>query len=71
MITVFTPTYNRAYILSTLYRSLCNQTYKEFEWIIVDDGSSDNTEELVESWKKEHLLNLAYVKQMGGGSIEL
>lgn len=67
MITVFTPTYNRAYILSTLYKSLCTQTYKEFEWIIVDDGSSDNTEELVEQWKRDHLLNLVYVKQTGGG----
>ena len=42
-ITVFTPTYNRAYILERVYNSLIIQTNKEFEWIIVDDGSTDNT----------------------------
>lgn len=49
-ITLFTPTYNRAYILDTLYRSVQRQTFRDFEWIIMDDGSSDNTEELVRSW---------------------
>ena len=44
-ITVFTPTYNRAYIIETLYRSLQRQTYKDFEWVVVDDGSADNTQE--------------------------
>ena len=52
-ITLFTPTYNRAYILDTLYRSVQRQTYRNFEWIIMDDGSSDNTEELVQSWMKD------------------
>ena len=50
LITVFTPTYNRAHLLPRLYESLCNQTFKDFEWIIVDDGSTDNTEEVVQSW---------------------
>ena len=44
LITVFTPTYNRAYIIEKLYKSLQQQTKKNFEWIIVDDNSSDNTE---------------------------
>ena len=44
MITVFTPTYNRGYIISELYESLTQQTFKNFEWLIVDDGSSDETE---------------------------
>ena len=52
-LTIFTPTYNRAYILPELYNSLKNQTCRMFEWLIVDDGSSDNTEELVSQWKKE------------------
>ena len=41
-ITIFTPTYNRAYILPKLYESLKAQTVKDFEWLIVDDGSSDS-----------------------------
>lgn len=52
-ITLFTPTYNRAYILEKLYRSIQRQTYHDFEWLVVDDGSTDNTEELVRSWMKE------------------
>ena len=51
-ITVFTPTYNRAYILDQLYNSLKKQTFTDFEWLIIDDGSSDHTKELVEEWKK-------------------
>ena len=47
-ITVFTPTYNRAYCLRRLFDSLKNQTFRDFEWVIVDDGSVDNTTELVE-----------------------
>lgn len=49
-ITLFTPTYNRAYIIENLYRSVQRQTFRDFEWIIMDDGSSDNTEELVRGW---------------------
>ena len=41
MITVFTPTYNRGNLLNRLYESLCKQTYKDFEWVIVDDGSTN------------------------------
>ena len=52
-ITVFTPTYNRAYIIENLYRSLQRQTFRDFEWLIVDDGSSDNTEEVISAWQKE------------------
>lgn len=50
LITVFTPTYNRAHLLPRLYESLIAQTCQDFEWIIVDDGSTDNTEEVVQSW---------------------
>lgn len=52
-ITVFTPTYNRGYILNNLYKSLQKQTFRGFEWIIIDDGSTDNTKDLVSSWQKE------------------
>ena len=50
-LTIHTATYNRAYILEKAYRSLLEQTVKEFEWIITDDGSTDNTESLVKGWQ--------------------
>ena len=53
MITIHTATYNRGYILGKAYESLKNQTNKNFEWIITDDGSTDNTQSLVEKWQKE------------------
>ena len=67
-ITVFTPTYNRAYILSNLYHSLQRQTYFDFEWLIVDDGSTDNTHDVVEQWQKEkNFFPIHYYKQENGG----
>ena len=67
-ITVFTPTYNRAYILENLYRSLQRQTCKTFEWLVVDDGSADNTKELFERWQQEdNFFPIRYVKQENGG----
>ncbi len=50
MVTVFTPTYNRAYRLEKLYQSLQAQTSKDFEWIVINDGSTDNTNELFDKW---------------------
>ena len=68
MISILTPTYNRAYILEKAYQSLCEQTSFEFEWIIIDDGSTDNTEELVSTWKKDcALFPIIYYKQQNGG----
>ena len=49
-ITILTPTYNRAYILNETYKSLCKQTTKNFEWLIIDDGSWDNTEKIVKKF---------------------
>ena len=69
MITVFTPTYNRAYILPRLYKSLLRQTNKQFEWIIVDDGSTDNTEEKVNNWIKENKIKIKYYKQENQGKM--
>lgn len=67
-ITVFTPTYNRAYILSNLYESLKRQSFHNFEWLIIDDGSTDNTEKLVESWKDQSdFFSIRYYKQENGG----
>lgn len=53
-ITVFTPTYNRKYILGQLYESLKRQKFIDFEWLVIDDGSTDDTGQLIEQWKKEN-----------------
>lgn len=66
-ITVFTPSYNRAYLLPRLYKSLVMQTNKQFVWLIIDDGSSDNTRELVASWIKEGTVEIVYQYQANQG----
>lgn len=53
-ITVFTPTYNRAYIIDDLYNSLKKQTFVDFEWLIIDDGSTDCTYEKVKNWSADN-----------------
>lgn len=53
LFTVLTPTYNRAHTLPRVYRSLQEQTSRDFEWRIVDDGSTDDTRVLVESWQED------------------
>lgn len=65
--TIFTPTYNRAYLLSKLYESLKSQSFKDFEWLIVDDGSTDGTRDMVDGWTNEGLLNIRYYYQENGG----
>lgn len=70
MITVFTPTYNRGYLLNRLYQSLCRQNYKEFEWIIVDDGSLDDTSSIVNIIQDKHPcgdFSILYYKKENGG----
>ncbi len=67
LISIFTPTYNRAYILSRLFKSLVHQTYKSFEWIIVDDGSTDNTDSLINQFIACANFTIKYVKQKNLG----
>lgn len=67
MITVFTPAYNRAHLLRRLFKSLCMQTYSDFEWIIVDDGSQDNTEKIVKEFVDTQLIKIIYFKQINKG----
>lgn len=67
-ITVFTPTYNRADLLKRCYESMCEQTCQDFVWLIVDDGSQDDTSQRVSEWaKKDHKFELQYVYKENGG----
>lgn len=64
--TVFTPTFNRAHTLSRVWNSLQRQTFKDFEWIVVDDGSCDNTRELVSTFKRRSEFPVKYLWQRHG-----
>lgn len=65
--TVFTPTYNRAHTLRNVYDSLLSQTLKNFEWLIVDDGSADQTKEIIQSFIDEKYIKIRYFQQSNGG----
>lgn len=67
-LTIFTPSYNRAYCLHKCYESLCRQSNKDFDWLIVDDGSTDNTKELVDQWcTKDNGFSIRYIYKNNGG----
>ncbi|MCH5229135.1 MAG: glycosyltransferase family 2 protein [Muribaculaceae bacterium] len=67
LLTVFTPTYNRAHTLTRLYNSLCRQSCKDFEWLVIDDGSTDSTTELIASFISENKIPVRYIKKENGG----
>lgn len=67
LLTIFTPTYNRANLLSRLYDSLCLQSSQNFEWIIVDDGSTDNTDDIVKTFISEAKISIIYYRQENAG----
>lgn len=68
MITIFTSTYNRAHLLPRLYKSICKQDCMDFEWLVIDDGSTDETQSLFEGWAaKNHPFPLIYQKVKNGG----
>ena len=66
LFTIFTPTYNRAHTLPRLYASIVAQEFRDFEWVIVDDGSTDDTRELVEGWAREADFPIRYFHQSHG-----
>lgn len=66
-ITVFTPAYNRADLLPNLYESLLRQNTRAFKWLVIDDGSTDNTGEIVAEWIQEGKLDIQYVYKENGG----
>lgn len=68
MITICTPIYNRSYIIDKLYQSLCAQTVNRFEWLVIDDGSTDNIREIIEHYiAKEAGFVIRYYRQDNGG----
>ncbi len=67
LFTVCTPTFNRASLLQRAYDSLARQTFQDFEWIVVDDGSTDNTREMVENLARQQRLRVRYFWKSNGG----
>lgn len=67
LLTIFTPTYNRCGHLKMLYEDLKAQTCKNFEWLVIDDGSTDDTKSYFDKISEEHLINIKYVRKENGG----
>lgn len=67
MLTIMTPTYNREKKLADCYSSLLAQTSKQFIWMVIDDGSTDNTETVVDQWKTEGKIRIIYLRKENGG----
>lgn len=67
MLTIFTPTFNRSKHLHKCYQSLLKQSYSDFEWLIVDDGSIDNTKEIVDGFIAENKITIRYIYQANAG----
>lgn len=66
-ITVCTPTFNRAHTLNRVFESLKRQEFDDFEWLIIDDGSTDKTKELVEQFKQDAEFPIRYYYKENGG----
>lgn len=65
--TIFIPTYNRAYCLDRAFKSVAHSTNKDFEVVLIDDGSTDNTQMLVSQWQERGLFDLRYIYQENAG----
>lgn len=68
-LTVFTPTYNRKELLARAYESLKRQSVRDFEWLIVDDGSTDDTGDVVKKWMDEGSIPIRYIYRENGGKM--
>lgn len=66
-LTIFTPAYNRAHTIGRTYKSLLRQTCRDFEWLVIDDGSTDNTQRLVQDWIAENKIPIRYIRQENQG----
>lgn len=67
MITIFTPVFNRANIIYKLYESIKRQTFRDFEWLVINDGSVDNIDDVMNAFINEGILNIRYYAQENGG----
>ena len=67
LLTILTPTYNRKKELTRLYDSLKRQTCPDFEWVVVDDGSTDKTEQAVRQWEKDGSIRVRCIRKENGG----
>ncbi len=68
-LTIFTPTYNRMELLTRAYESLCRQSCRDFVWLIVDDGSTDDTKSVVKRWITENVITIRYAYFENGGKM--
>ncbi|EHE8487938.1 glycosyltransferase family 2 protein, partial [Salmonella enterica] len=66
-IVIFTPTYNRAHTLTRCYESIVNQNYKNLTWMVIDDGSTDNTRSLIDKFIFQDKINIVYRYQKNAG----
>jgi len=69
LLTVFTPTFNRSSLLSRCYNSLLKQTSNDFIWQLIDDGSTDGTEDTVNNFIREGIIDIVYIKKENGGKV--
>lgn len=67
LLTILTPTYNRSNLLKRCYNSLKEQTNKNFEWLVIDDGSTDDTKTIIEGFIEEDILPIRYIYKENGG----
>ena len=67
LITIITPTYNREECLKKCWDSLCQQSFTRFQWLIIDDGSNDKTEEVVKGFIENSKFQIEYHKKKNGG----
>ena len=63
-LTILTPTYNRGVVLKRLYKSLLKQTYRNFEWVIINAGATDNIDEIVSNFVNEGIISIKYKKMI-------
>ncbi|HBV14168.1 glycosyltransferase family 2 protein [Chryseobacterium carnipullorum] len=66
-LTIITPSFNRGYCLENIYNSLLTKNRSNYEWILIDDGSADNTETLAKKWIEKNEINFKYIKRANGG----